>query len=66
MYSFRNLPAGTGKNKNRWYVQGRDRLVGSGILEWCYSESDANKTMAEMHKDPRFVNLSVGFDPSDS
>ena len=56
-YTYRNLPCTAGV----WFVSGSDRVNGgSGILEWCTSEEDANKTMAAMNRDYRFVNLAVG------
>lgn len=58
-YKYRGLPCTAG----RWYVSGTDRVTGGGgVLEWCTSENDANTVMARMHRDPRFVNLSVGED----
>ena len=61
-YKLRNLPCTAG----RWYVAGTDRLNGAGgILEWCTSEADANRVMAEMHRDPSFANLSVGCEPKE-
>ena len=59
-YTYRNLPCTAGS----WYVAGRDRVNGgSGILEWCTTEEDANRVAAAMHRDYRFVNLSVGLYP---
>lgn len=59
-YKYRNLPT----TKSGWHVSGIDRLSGgSGVLEWCHSEDDANRVMALMYKDPRFANLSVGCSP---
>lgn len=55
-YEYRNLPCTVGT----WYVSGKDRVgYTQEILEWCYDEQDALETMARMHRDPRFVDLSV-------
>lgn len=63
-YRFRNLPCRTEDGKARtWYVAGKMRLpngVGSGILEWCDSEYDANLRMAMMNRDYQFCDLFVG------
>lgn len=64
-YRFRNLPCRdprTGKSYH-WCVIGEySDGSGGGILEWCYSQKDANDIASDMGKDSRFTNLRVGFE----
>lgn len=55
-YTYRNLPL----SEEGWNVSGCDRVIGGcGVLEWCESEEDALRLMAEMNRDPRFTDLRV-------
>ncbi len=54
-YKYRNKPCTIGK----WFVQGKDNLGGSGILEWCYDKEDAECRLSLMLIYPQFENLSI-------
>lgn len=56
-YQYRNLPC----TNKEWCVSGKDNRGGTGVLEWCYDEWDANNRMGMMQQDKgRFSNLKVG------
>lgn len=60
-YQYRNLPCNV--SDPCWFVQGdfRDPSgYGSGILEWCYDEQDAQNRLAIMQTYPEFSRLSIG------
>lgn len=67
-YKMRGLPCrDAAGNEMPWCVCGREdyttaegvRIIGGGVLEWCYDREDAILTMKMMALDSRFSNLSV-------
>lgn len=58
VYKYRNLPSSI--STTLWYVEGRDALGGSGVLEWCYHESDAKDRLSIMSAFPQFTALAIG------
>lgn len=50
-YRYRGLPCSIRSNDNLWCVSGRDLLNGgSGVLEWCYDEEDAEYRLSTMKR----------------
>ena len=59
-YRSRGLPCTIGHDEDLWCVSGQDVRGGSGVLEWCYDEKDANAVLAEMNRFPeRFIGLTA-------
>lgn len=59
-YLYRGLPCSVVSHDRLWVVSGSDSRGGSGVLEWCVSEEDANEVLAQMRKQPnRFTSLSA-------
>jgi hypothetical protein len=56
-YEYRGYPCSVVEDP--WYVGGQDLRGGSGVLEWCTSESDAQDRLAMMKKHKRFVHLGI-------
>lgn len=59
MYHYRNLPCSIQPDSMLWCVSGHDEANNSsGVLEWCYDELDAHRTLRDMRADRgRFSNL---------
>lgn len=58
-YTFRNLPCQVDGMRLNWCVIGGFE-TGGGVLEWCYTEEDAQTIMSRMELDPRSYALEVG------
>lgn len=58
-YRYRNLPCSCAPADDLWYVEGVDRLGGTGILEWCVSQKDAQHRFEVMTRFPQFCCLAV-------
>ena len=61
-YEIRGLPCTIAPKNKIWcvcgaYVDKKGNMKGGGILEWCYDEEDANITLFQMKRDPRFSKL---------
>ncbi|MDO8416609.1 MAG: hypothetical protein Q7S87_10415 [Agitococcus sp.] len=56
-YEYRNLSHTISETK--WLVQGKDMRGGSGVLEWCSDECDAQQRLAMMQPHQRFANLNA-------
>lgn len=57
-YVYRNLPCSIVSDDKLWCVSGSDAQGGSGVLEWCYDESDAQDIFTSMKRFPeRFKDL---------
>jgi hypothetical protein len=54
-YTFRNHPCSITPDEKLWCVQGEFKGSGSGVLEWCWDQRDAEAIMAKMKKDWRCV-----------
>jgi hypothetical protein len=54
-YVFRNHPCSIVPAEKLWCVQGGFRGFGSGVLEWCWDQKDAEAILAKMKKDWRCV-----------
>jgi hypothetical protein len=57
-YVYRNL------SSTKWLIQGADLLGGSGILEWCHDEADAQQRLGLMTPHLRFSNLELTSSPT--
>lgn len=58
-YKFRNLSCSIRSDDKLWCVSGQCEGFGSGVLEWCYDDDDANHRRSLMVKDKRMSNLTV-------
>jgi hypothetical protein len=60
-YRYRNLPCSIESEGNLWVVGGHDkRTGGSGVLEWCYDEQDAQFILQQMSRFPeRFIGIKA-------
>lgn len=62
MYTYRGLPSNIVPSDKLWYVSGIDALnKASGILEWCYDETDAKQLIKAMRATDQFCALSANF-----
>lgn len=69
-YHYRGFPCSIAPNNELWCVSGhqvdaKGKTTISGVLEWCYDETDAEIRLYLMRKDPTFRNLKAHpfFDP---
>lgn len=57
-YCYRGLPCNIQSDELLWSVSGQDKRGGSGVLEWCYDQLDAEHVFNEMSRFPeRFTHL---------
>lgn len=57
-YRYRGLPCSIAPDHLLWTVAGCDKRGGSGVLEWCFDEADAQAVLSEMRRFPhRFSGL---------
>ncbi|WP_150126565.1 hypothetical protein [Burkholderia cenocepacia] len=60
-YRYRGYGISVAKDEHLWCVCGQDVRGGSGVLEWCDGEDDANEMLAKMNSFPeRFIGLTAG------
>lgn len=59
-YTPRGLPSNVVPDEQIFWVAGKSKSFGSGILEWCYDELDAIDRIQKMCEFPEeFSDLSV-------
>ncbi len=59
-YLYRGLGCDIAEDGQLWCVSGSDKRGGSGVLEWCFDESDARWVLEQMQRYPeRFSGLSA-------
>lgn len=59
-YLYRGLPCSIAPDEKLWTIAGSDVRGGSGILEWCYDQEDAEAVLGQMKRFPeRFKNLGA-------
>jgi hypothetical protein len=57
-YRYRGLPCSIAPDEDLWCIAGHDKKGGSGILEWCHGEDDAQVLYQKMSRFPlRFPRL---------
>jgi len=61
MYQYRNLPCNIVEANNLWCVVGTRTKNGTeaGILEWCYSQQDAESRKRLMEVSEEFIGLDI-------
>jgi hypothetical protein len=52
-YAYRGLPCSIALDEDLWCIAGHDKQGGSGVLEWCYGEEDAQMLLRKMNCFPR-------------
>lgn len=55
-YQWRNLPCTIQPDDKLWCVSGQS-FKGSGVLEWCYDEADAQTILSQMRRSFGFRGL---------
>lgn len=59
-YTYRNFPCSIVSDKELWCVSGSDVRGGSGVLEWCCDQADAQEVLSAMQRFPeRFTGLKA-------
>lgn len=58
-YKMRNYPCTVNGHEMPYNVSGSSLEFGSGVLEWCFSQEDAEDILRRMQRDDRFFNLSI-------
>lgn len=57
-YQYRGAPCSIAPDEDLWCIAGHDKRGGSGILEWCHGEEDAQMLFRKMSRFPlRFPGL---------
>jgi ATP sulfurylase len=58
-YVYRGYPRKMYGKSATHAICGVDRAGGAGVLEWCYSEEDAQEMLKEMSQFARFHGLRI-------
>lgn len=60
MYKYRNYPCNITSDDLLWCISGINGLTGaSGVLEWCYSQEDAEQLLTVMQASAELFNLTA-------